>query len=71
MRASAACGFFTVPTLAFKLLYVFVALSCDRRRIVHVNVTTARKTLIVRYANNVNALFSTITPGIEVGSFPR
>lgn len=39
MRVSAACDFFTVPTLTFKVLYVFVILSHDRRRILHVNVT--------------------------------
>jgi transposase InsO family protein len=39
MNVSAACDFFAVPTLTFKVLYVFVVLSHDRRRIVHVNVT--------------------------------
>jgi putative transposase len=39
IRVSAACDFFTVPTLTFKLLYAFVVLSHDRRRILHVNVT--------------------------------
>jgi len=39
MNVSAACDFFTVPTLTFKVLYVFVVLSHDRRRIVHLNVT--------------------------------
>jgi len=39
LRVSAACDFFTVPTLAFRMLYVFVVLSHDRWRIVHVNVT--------------------------------
>ena len=36
---TAACDFFVVPTLTFKLLYGFVVLSHDRRRIVHVGVT--------------------------------
>ena len=40
MPVSAACDFFTVPTLTFKVLYVFVVLSHDRRRILHFNVTT-------------------------------
>jgi hypothetical protein len=31
--------FFTVPTATFRVLFVFVVLSHDRRRIVHVNVT--------------------------------
>ncbi|MFT7619059.1 MAG: putative transposase [Planctomycetota bacterium] len=39
MKVSAACDFFTVPTATFKVLYVFVVLSHDRRRIEHVNVT--------------------------------
>jgi transposase InsO family protein len=34
-----AIDFFTVPTASFRTLYVFVALSLDRRRIVHLNVT--------------------------------
>jgi len=39
MNVTAACDFFVVPTLTFKLLYIFVVLSHDRRRILHVNVT--------------------------------
>jgi len=39
LGVSAACDFFTVPTLAFRTLFAFVVLSHDRRRIVHVNVT--------------------------------
>ncbi|MHC4405378.1 MAG: integrase core domain-containing protein, partial [Planctomycetota bacterium] len=31
--------FFTVPTVTFRILFVFVALSNDRRRVVHFNVT--------------------------------
>jgi putative transposase len=31
--------FFTVPTIGFKVLYVFLVLAHDRRRIVHCNVT--------------------------------
>ncbi len=38
MSVSAACDFFTVPSLTFKALYVFVVLSHDRRRILHVAV---------------------------------
>jgi putative transposase len=34
-----AVDFFTVSTLTFKTLYVFVVLSLDRRRILHFNVT--------------------------------
>ena len=39
LDVSAGCDFFTVPTLTFKLLYVLVVLSHDRRRILHFNVT--------------------------------
>jgi putative transposase len=39
MTVTAACDFFVVPTLTFKLLYAFVVLSHDRRRIVRVAVT--------------------------------
>ena len=31
--------FFTVPTATFRILFVLVILSHDRRRVVHVNVT--------------------------------
>jgi putative transposase len=34
-----ACDFFTVPTVTCKVLFVFVILAHERRRIVHVNVT--------------------------------
>ena len=36
----AACDFFTVPTVTFRVLYVFLVIRHDRRQIVHVNVTT-------------------------------
>ena len=39
MDVTAACDFFVVPTLTLNLLYGFVVLSRDRRRILHVNVT--------------------------------
>ena len=39
MGVSAACDFFTVPTLTFKVLSVFVVLGHGRRRILHVIVT--------------------------------
>ncbi len=35
----AAIDFFTVPTATFHVLYVFVVLSLDRRRVLHFNVT--------------------------------
>jgi hypothetical protein len=31
--------FFTVPTATFRVLFVFVVLAHDRRRVVHFNVT--------------------------------
>ena len=39
LGVTAACDFFVVPTLTFKLLYGFVILRHERRRIVHVGVT--------------------------------
>jgi len=41
MAEIVAIDFFTVPTLTFRTLYVFVILSLDRRRIVHFNVTSS------------------------------
>ena len=35
----AGIDFFTVPTATFRVLYVFIVLSHDRRRVVHFNVT--------------------------------
>jgi transposase InsO family protein len=35
----AAIDFFTVPTMTFRTLYVFLVLSLDRRRVLHFNVT--------------------------------
>jgi transposase InsO family protein len=37
----AAIDFFTVPTVTFRVLYVFLVLQHDRRRVVHFNVTTS------------------------------
>ncbi len=39
LRTTAACDFFVVPTATFRLLFCFLILSHDRRRILHVNVT--------------------------------
>src|SRR3989441_7833684 len=39
LRTTAACDFFVVPTATFRLLFCFVILSHDRRRIIHFNVT--------------------------------
>ena len=39
LRTTAACDFFVVPTATFHLLFCFVILSHDRRRILHFNVT--------------------------------
>ncbi len=33
--------FFVVPTATFRILYVFLVMSHDRRRILHSNVTTS------------------------------
>jgi transposase InsO family protein len=34
-----SCDFFTVPTATFKVLFVFIILAHDRRRIIHFNIT--------------------------------
>ena len=34
-----ACDFFTVPTVTCRVLFVFIILAHERRRIVHINVT--------------------------------
>jgi putative transposase len=39
LRSLVSVDFFTVPTVLFKVLFVFVVLTHDRRRVVHVNVT--------------------------------
>ena len=39
LRTTAACDFFVVPTVTFRLLFCFVILSHDRRRILHFNLT--------------------------------
>jgi hypothetical protein len=36
----AACDFFTIPTVTFRVLYVFIVLRHDRRQVVHFNVTS-------------------------------
>ena len=35
-----AVDFFTVPTVNFKVLFAFIVLSLDRRKVIHFNVTT-------------------------------
>lgn len=35
-----ACDFFAVPTVTFRVLYVFLVLRHDRRHVVHFNITT-------------------------------
>jgi transposase InsO family protein len=39
LRCTAACDFFVVPTATFRLLFCFLVLSHDRRRILHFKVT--------------------------------
>ncbi|HEX7422729.1 MAG TPA: hypothetical protein VF311_02420 [Terriglobales bacterium] len=39
VKTTVSIDFFTVPALRFQVLYVFLALAHDRRRIVHFNVT--------------------------------
>jgi transposase InsO family protein len=40
IKQTAAVDFFTVATITFRVLYVFLVLRHDRRRIVHFNITT-------------------------------
>ena len=40
MTDMVAVDFLVVPTIRFKMLFVFVVLSYDRRKLVHFNVTT-------------------------------
>ena len=40
LRQLVAVDFFVVPTLTFRVLFVFVVLAHDRRRILHFNVTS-------------------------------
>ena len=39
VRELVSIDFFIVPTAAFRVLFVFIVLAHDRRRIVHFNVT--------------------------------
>jgi transposase InsO family protein len=39
VQAAVSIDFFTVPTIRFQVLYVFLVLAHDRRRILHFNVT--------------------------------
>ncbi|MEH6577754.1 MAG: integrase core domain-containing protein [Amphritea sp.] len=39
MKELVSIDFFVVPTLTFRILYVFLVLSHDRRRVLHFNVT--------------------------------
>lgn len=39
LRHTAVCDFFVVPTATFRLLFCFVVLFHERRRILHLNVT--------------------------------
>jgi len=40
VKTMVSVDFFTVPTISFRVLYVFLVLAHDRRRVVHFNVTT-------------------------------
>jgi transposase InsO family protein len=40
VKSLVSVDFFTVPTIRFQILYVFLVMAHDRRRIVHFNVTT-------------------------------
>ena len=40
MHNTCSLDFFTVPTVTFRILFVLVILSHDRRKLLHLNVTT-------------------------------
>jgi len=40
LGCTAACDFFIVPTITFRLLYCFLIMTDERRKVVHFNVTT-------------------------------
>jgi hypothetical protein len=40
LTTTVSVDFFTVPTIRFQVLYVFLVLAHDRRRILHIDVTT-------------------------------
>jgi hypothetical protein len=52
MKQMASMDFFTVPTALFRVLFVFVVLSHDRRRVVHFNVTETRDRRMDRTADS-------------------
>jgi len=39
LKSTVSIDFFTVPTIRFQVLYLFLVLAHDRRRIIHFNVT--------------------------------
>jgi putative transposase len=39
LKSLVSVDFFTAPTIRFQVLYVFLVLAHDRRRVVHFNVT--------------------------------
>jgi transposase InsO family protein len=63
LGSTIAVDFFTVPTLTCRILFVFVVLAHDRRRILHVDVTRhptsawARQQLREALPNETNARF--------------
>jgi hypothetical protein len=51
----AVCDFFTVPTVTFRMLYCFLVIEHERRKILHCNVTqypTARSGLCNNYGRH-------------------
>jgi hypothetical protein len=40
VKTLVSVDFFTVPTIRFQVLYVFLVLAHERRRVVHFNVTS-------------------------------
>jgi hypothetical protein len=55
LKELVSVDFFTVPTIRFQVLYVFLVLAHDRRRIVHWNVTCHPQKLSAAHGNSVHA----------------
>ena len=53
-----AMDFFVVPTVTFRVLHVFIVMSHDRRRILHLNATTSPSALTSSGASGWTSLCS-------------
>ena len=75
LKSLVSVDFFTVPTIRFEVLYVFLVLAHDRRRILHFNVTahpTAEWTAQqLRDASAWKTVLATPLPVLGAPSQPR